>query len=102
MARFVLSIAAQEDIQNIKDYIARGNIGAARRVVGELRRAIRGLAEMPGKGHVREDLTEEEVLFWPVYSYLIVYRSRSDVLEVLHIVSGWQDVEALLKRRPSE
>lgn len=102
MARFVLSIAAQEDIQNIKDYIARDNTGAARRVVGELRDAIRGLVEMPGKGHMREDLTDEEVLFWPVYGYLIVYRSRGDVLEVLHIVGGWQDVEALLKRRPSE
>jgi len=49
---------------------------------------------MPGKGHVREDLTSEPgLLFWSVGSYLVVYRARSSPLEVIRILHGHRDIE---------
>lgn len=33
---------------------------------------MRRLAQSPLMGHLREDLTDETVCFWSVYSYVIV------------------------------
>jgi len=53
------------------------------------------LAEMPGMGHRREDLTERPVLFWSVHSYLLIYQPETSPLEFVHAVRGWRDVETL-------
>lgn len=47
-------------------------------------------------GHRREDLTLRAVLFWPVHSFLIVYRPDTRPLEIVRVVSGWRDVSRLL------
>jgi len=60
---------------------------------------MHALAEMPGKGHVREDLTDDEVLFWPVYRYLVVYRPGTAPLEVVRVLHGARDVERILDKR---
>ena len=33
-------------------------------------------------GHLRQDLADEPLRFWAVYSYLIIYREDSDPLEM--------------------
>jgi len=98
MTRFRLAAAAESDLRSIEHYIAReSSVETARSVVSASPAAIRGLAEMPGTGHTREDLTEEPVLFWPVHSYLIVYRADSMPLEVVRVVPGRRDVESELE-----
>ena len=73
MTSFRLSPDARRDIQDIWAYIARDSIAAAARVRCEIRDACRRLAQHPYAGHRRGDLTtREDVLFWPVYSYLII------------------------------
>lgn len=96
MAHFVLSPEARDDLREIRDYIARDNVEAARRVLRELHTAMRHLAEMPQMGHVREDLAEEPLRFWPVYSYLIIYRPDSRPLQVVRVLSGYRNVPELL------
>ncbi len=40
----------------------------------KIRESFRFLAEQPGAGHVREDLTEDPaVRFWTVFSYSVAY-----------------------------
>ena len=73
MSGFRLAPEAAEDIAGIWRYLARESVPAARRVRVALLDACRQLAEHPGMGHTREDLTEKPVRFWPVFSYLIVY-----------------------------
>lgn len=97
--KILLTDLAVQDLQEIKDYIARDNRSAARRVVREMKAAMHRLAEMPGTGHARSDLTDEDVLFWPIYSYLIVYRPETKPLEIVTVISGHRDVGALLERR---
>ncbi len=63
MNAFRLSPEASQDIIEIYEYIAQDSTEAAERVRVELLEAMRGLAEMPGKGHRREDLTKGPVLF---------------------------------------
>lgn len=59
---------------------------------------MRRLAEMPGLGHMREDLVaiDQALRFWPVYSYLIVYRAETDPLEVVRVLHGARDVRRIL------
>lgn len=96
MASFVLSAEARDDLREIQDYIARDSAEAARRVLEELRAAMRRLAEMPQIGHLREDLADEPLRFWPVHSYLIIYRPDRRPLEVVRVLSGYRDIAELL------
>jgi plasmid stabilization system protein ParE len=75
MAAYVLSPDALEDLQAIWDYIAMDNITAADKLEDEFFAAFERLARRPRMGHTRSDLTQRDVRFWPVGSYLIVYRS---------------------------
>jgi plasmid stabilization system protein ParE len=71
----------------------------ADRVESVIRERIVFLARTPGAGHGRKDLTDEAVRFFPVYSYLIVYRPEKKPLEVVSILHGRRDVERILKGR---
>lgn len=78
MNRYVLSVAAELDLDAIWDYIAQDNIDAADQWISKLFDAFEALALAPGMGHKREDLTAFSILFWPVGAYLILYRIRDD------------------------
>ena len=51
---------------------------------------------MPEIGHLRADLTSSDIRFWPVGSYLVVYRLQADGVEIIRILSGYRDIVALL------
>ena len=55
MARLTITGNARADLQEIRDYIAKDNPRAARRVVLRLRAKARMLAETPGMGRSREE-----------------------------------------------
>ncbi len=74
MSRYVLGADVEFDLEQIWDYIAEDNIDAADRWIEKLFSAFELLGRTPGIGHMREDLTDLPVLFWPVETYLIVYR----------------------------
>ena len=52
-----------------------------------------------GAGHIRSNLTAEAVKFFPAYSYLIVYRSETNPLQVVSVLHRSRDVERILKNR---
>jgi antitoxin ParD1/3/4/toxin ParE1/3/4 len=97
MNRFVLTPAARADLLDIFDYISQDNPDAARRVINEIRAAMRKLAEMPEMGHFRRDLATEPLRFWQVYSYLIIYRPEAKPLQVVRVLHGARDVRQILE-----
>ncbi len=98
MAGYRLTEPAREDLHSLAVFIARDSASAAERVVDDLEAAVRGLAEMPGKGHSRADLTDDpDLLFWPVHNFLSVYRAKTTPLEVVRIVHARRDVWSELK-----
>ncbi len=98
MAEIVFSPRARRDLIEIWIYIAEDDIDAADRLVALIEGAIAGLADLPGMGHERRDLTDQDVRFWPVGSYLIIYRD-SKPMEIVRILSAYRDVAALLDDR---
>jgi plasmid stabilization system protein ParE len=69
------------------------------RVVSAIRERMVFLSRSPGAGHRRSDLTEEEVKFFPIYFYLIVYRAQTKPLQIVSILHGRRDVEEILDSR---
>jgi plasmid stabilization system protein ParE len=93
--RFKLSPEAAADVREIWEYIAQDSIRAARRVRLQILDACRMIAANPHIGHKREDLTPKAVLFWPVGSYLIVYRAQPSI-EIVRVLHAARDVGSLL------
>ena len=86
MTRFDLSPAAATDIENIAAFLDDHAPHATDHVLGALHNAMRRLPEMPGLGHVREDMADEPLRFYAVWSYLVIFRvtERVEVVRVLH------------------
>jgi toxin ParE1/3/4 len=98
--RYLLAPEAARDLVQIWRYLReRSSLEVADKVESAIRETIVLLARTPNAGHWREDLTNEPVRFFPVYSYLIVYRPETKPLEVVAILHGHRDVEQILKNR---
>jgi plasmid stabilization system protein ParE len=70
-------------------------VKAARKVRLSLLESCQRLAENPGIGHTREDLTDQPVLFWPVGPYLIIYEPQTKLLAIVRVVHSARDVPRL-------
>jgi antitoxin ParD1/3/4/toxin ParE1/3/4 len=99
MAAYVLSPEALQDLQDIWDFIASDNVAAADTLEDEFFEAFEQLARRPRMGHTRSDLTAREVRFWPVGSYLIVYRASGPRLQVVAVLHGARDVVEVIRGR---
>ena len=99
MADFVLAPAARGDLVEIWDYyaITIDNVDVADRIRDELFAAFGELAKTPGIGHYRTDLVSEPLRFWRVRDYLIIYRCERQPLEIVRVLHGKRDVQALLE-----
>jgi plasmid stabilization system protein ParE len=97
--KYVLSVDAELDLNEIWDYIAHDSLDAADRWIEKLFDAFQTLAQNPGIGHTREDLTAVAVLFWPVGAYLILYRPQTECVEIVAVTQGARDIPTFLRYR---
>lgn len=99
-ARYLLAPEAAQDLVEIWRYIkTESSAAVADRVERVILEQIVFLARTPGAGHWRKNLTDEPVKFFPVYSYLIVYRPETKPLEIVSVLHGHRDVGRILKDR---
>jgi len=98
MPSYEIAPQAGRDLLRIYQYIAQDNPAASEALIEELFKAFEHLARWPRSGHPRRDLTEQEVLFWPVRSYLVVYRvPRNSVpLQIVTVLHAARDLSAIL------
>ena len=95
--RYLLATQAARDLVQIWRYAKReASQELADRVESAIRTKCVYLANFPGAGHWRHDLTPANVRFFSVYSYLIVYRPESEPLQVVTILHGSRDVAGIL------
>jgi plasmid stabilization system protein ParE len=99
MSAYVLSPAALQDLQDIWDFISMDSASAADKLEDEFFGAFERLARRPRMGHGRTDLTERDVLFWLVGSYLIVYRQNSTALQIVAVLHGARDLAEVIRKR---
>jgi plasmid stabilization system protein ParE len=96
MSSYSLSPQAVEDLLVIWQFIGQHSEEAANRVQSEFYRTFDVLAKTPGLGHQRTDLTKT-VLFFPLYSYLIVY--QPEPVRIVAVIHGRRDVKRILNQR---
>ncbi len=101
MSGYLLSADAELDLDEIWEYIAADSLDAADGWIAKLFEAFETLGRNPGIGHKREDLTDFPVLFWPVGSYLVIYRAQRSPVEIVAVTRGSRDIPAFLHRRTS-
>lgn len=81
------SLPAVADLGELRRYIGLRNPAAARRVAQAILRATRDLRQFPAQGRPgRVPGTRELVVLGT--PYLVPYRVRSDVIEVLRVLHG--------------
>jgi plasmid stabilization system protein ParE len=96
MKRYVITPAAHEDLRRIVEYIAQDSPAAALQVLRELASAMRKIARSPGIGRLINDLVDEPLRFWTVHSYLVVYRDGITPVQIVRILHGARDIDAIL------
>jgi plasmid stabilization system protein ParE len=69
---FNVAAEAQDDLFEIWRRIAEDSVDLANRINGELYDLFASLGRMPSQGHARKDLTMRPLLFFPLYSFLVV------------------------------
>lgn len=99
MSPYLLSPDAALDLEDIWEFIAGDSVDQADRWVAKLFDAFEKLAESPAIGHHRKDLTDLDVLFWPVGSYLIIYRALGSAVQIVAVTQGSRDIPGFLRRR---
>lgn len=100
MDSFQLADDAILDIDGIWLYLLeKEGVETADRVVTELFKGFDKLADIPNSGHTRADLTSRKVLFYRVFSYLVIYEPGSNPLQILGVLHGKRNVARILKQR---
>lgn len=94
MSAVRLTRAATQDLTDVMSWIAGDDPIAAERYVRRLQRAVQLLGVMPEMGRRRDELAPDLRSF-PVEQLVLFYRVLPDAVEVLRVVSGHRDVDAL-------
>jgi len=95
LRRLVYLAAARRDLASILDYITRqsGSLAVGRGFTAQLRDQCTQLARLPGTlGRARPEL-RPDIRSLAFRGYVIFFRYRDDVLEVVNILEGHRDIE---------
>lgn len=96
---FILSVPASRDTDEILEYILNAD-GPERalHVMNHLYEGLRRISDSRQVGHRREDLTSAPVLFYRVWSFMVVYNPDSEPVEIIRVLHGARDLKTLLDK----
>ncbi len=94
----IITEKAQNDIIQIKKFIAENNKNASKDFVKKLRKAFVNLSFYPGIGKRRPELSGNyEILFLPfMTNYLIVYSVSGGKLYIVRFLSNYRNICSIL------
>lgn len=95
-----VSAQARDETTDIARYISQDNPDAALRWLDVIEEAYLRISEFPESGRLRRDIggPQSELRSRVVMqNYLILYAVRADHVEILHVVSGYRDIQELLE-----
>jgi plasmid stabilization system protein ParE len=96
LTNYLLSEGADRDLKSVWDYIADA---AADQWLATSFDVFEMIAQNLRVGHERRDLTAHAVSFCPINAYLIIYRVKSNLTEIVAATQGGRDIPAFLDRR---
>jgi toxin ParE1/3/4 len=87
---------AEADLLDIWDFIAEDSEAKADRFLDLLIHKLQQIAQMPGMGRRREELAPGLRSF-PVRNYSLFYQITEDGIDVVRVIHGSRDIEALFE-----
>jgi toxin ParE1/3/4 len=94
MSRCEFTDRAITDLEDIHDFVALDSPSAAARLVALIRERCFLLAENPMMGRRRPE-HGPNLRSFPVGNYIIFYRPADNGVQILRVVSGSRDIDAL-------
>ena len=95
---FELTAAARLDVLQIWNYSAElASVDVADAILSDLESAMMRLAERPGIGHRREDITRRDLRFFLVHRYFIIYRPKTVPLRIVRVLHASQNLKKIIK-----
>jgi toxin ParE1/3/4 len=94
MSRCYISPTASRDLDAIGDYFVARNIEAGERLLREFVKKCENLVKFPNMGR-NYDQIKSGLQGVPLDGYIIFYRVVENGIEILRVVSGFQDLEAM-------
>lgn len=91
MAKCIISREAEEDIDDILEYIALDNFEASIAFYGRLTALFDMLADNPEAGRGRPEI-KEDIRSFPDGNYLILYRSWAGQIAIVRVLHAGRDI----------
>ena len=98
-AWYEVAAEAQNDLFEIWKRIAGDGVELADRIEGDFHQLFMALGRMPGQGHSRKDLTKRPVLFFPLYSFLVVYHPNAKPIRIMAVLRAKRNGRRILRDR---
>src|SRR2546426_11502633 len=98
-ALYHVSFEAENDLFEIWRRIAQDSVDLANRIENEFHDLFASLGRLPAQGHMRKDLTKRSALFFPLYSFLVVYQPDAKPIRIMAVLRGRRNVKRILKER---
>jgi|SRR4051812_7221000 plasmid stabilization system protein ParE len=96
---FRVSAEAQSDLIDIWRHIAEDSVELADRIDREFDELFAALARMPSMGHSRKELTKRPLLFFPMYSFMVIYRKDVRPIRIIAVLRGRRNLKRIIKAR---
>ena len=86
--------SADSDFEQIHDFIAEDNPDKAKEFIASLKKTCFALGENPHMGRLRPEI-RADLRGFSVSPYIILYQMTDDAIEIVNIIHGSRDIEAL-------
>jgi toxin ParE1/3/4 len=94
VAQVLYTVRADADLLDLWEYIAQDNPAAANAQLRQIATSCQTLADMPGISRARPEI-RRGLRAWPIGSYLVLHRDAPGGIEVVRVVHGARDLDAL-------
>jgi toxin ParE1/3/4 len=94
-----LTRQAESDLDEVWKYVAKGGEARADAFLEKILQQCGQLAQFPGIGRARDNLAPNLRSF-PVRKFVIFFRPVDDTVEIVRILYGGRDIEAVFQDEP--
>ena len=95
---FILTPSASRDIDGIFEYVLEhdGPVRALH-VYNKLHEGFLKIGAHPGIGHWREELADESLRVWTVFSFLVIYLPETRPVQIIRVLHGARDISKAIE-----
>jgi toxin ParE1/3/4 len=94
VSEYIISQPAIRDLESISSYFADVNVEAGEKFLKGFNKRCQQLASFPNIGRSYDDL-QVGLRGLPLEGYIILYRATDNLIEIVRVASGRQELQSL-------